>query len=224
MANNITKPTLLKTGGSLSRAIANDQQAKAGVSMPIETLMICIDCSGSMRSETPGAQTMLHAAIDAAGMLAGASIATARVGAVAFTEEADEAVDPLTPRGLLKEKLRGFHRHEGGTVFYPAVASAANALLRVGIPGTLRRIIFMSDGEDMPENKQSLVKEVDRCVENKLIIDTVAFGDGAGHALLRWMSERTGGVFKEAKDAHELRKVFLALEAGVRGLLPGMRK
>jgi hypothetical protein len=33
------------------------------------------------------------------------------------------------------------------------------------------------------------------------------------------MADKTGGIFCLAKDAASLRKTFLALEAGVRGLL-----
>lgn len=224
MSNNIIKPSLLKTGGSLTRAIEKDTQSKTGTAMPIETLVIALDCSGSMRDETPGAQTMLHAAIDSAKMLVSASLATARVGAVAFTDQADEVISPTIPRSQLKERLAGFHRHEGGTIFYPAVTAATVELEKAGLPGTLRRIVFMSDGKDQESYRPQLMLALKRCVDQKIIIDTVAFGAGAGHDLLKLMSKMTGGVFVFAKDAHELRKAFLALEAGVRGLLPKITK
>jgi hypothetical protein len=85
--------------------------------------------------------------------------------------------------------------------------------------GAVKRIIFMSDGEDAG-HPETLFSAVSDCVASKIIIDTVMFGSSPeGEATLRKMSSRTGGIFCLAKDAATLRRTFLLLEGKARGLL-----
>jgi uncharacterized protein with von Willebrand factor type A (vWA) domain len=121
------------------------------------------------------------------------------------------------------ELVHGFGKHEGGTQFAPCIRSALNQIASHKW-GAIKRIIFMSDGEDLgvPEMLWSVVNE---CVAAKVIIDTVMFGSSPdGEKTLRKMAEMTGGVFCLAKDAASLRRTFLSLEAGARGLLTRGKK
>lgn len=210
---------LFKKGTSLASAVAKDSSKPTGTASATETLMVVLDTSGSMRTEVAGARSRMHAAISAGDGLIAASSQLSHIGAVAFNSEVAEIIPPNTIRGLLREKLPGFHKHEGGTAFAPAL-KAAIAQILVHRWGTVKRIIFLSDGEDMGD-LYDLNREVEVCVGAKIIIDTVFFGDTEeGQATLKMMSDKTGGIFVHAKDADQLRKSFLALEAGVRGLLP----
>lgn len=218
------KLSILKKGvgsSSLKAAIAADAKSQGPkVQMERECLAICIDCSGSMRGDARGAASRMHAAISASEMLIEKSRYTARIGGVAFSDLVHEEVSTLSTRHLLRANIRGFHKYDGGTVFWTAVDSARKMIMREGPTDPIRRIIFLSDGEDNG-HRESLERTLNDCVDDKVIIDTVAFGDDAGRALLEYMAQKTRGVMKEASDAAELVKTFLALEAGVRGLLKG---
>jgi Ca-activated chloride channel family protein len=217
--------SIIKKGTSLAAAVAKDSaRPRGGTPAQTETLMMCIDTSGSMRTETPGAKTRMHAAIDAGRALLDACSVVSHVGALAFNDQVSESHDPRTQRSKLREVMGGFHKHEGGTVFCLAVASARLAI--IAHPwGTVKRIIFLSDGEDTGD-LYDLKRELKECKEAKIIIDTVLFGDenGPGAETLKMMSAETGGIFCLAKDAASLRKTFLALEAGARGLLTSGKK
>ena len=211
--------SIIKKGTSLAAAVAADSRKPMGATTTMtETLMIALDTSGSMRAEVAGAQSRMHAAISAAQGLMDASGVLSHIGALAFHDQVAEVLDPATQRGRVREALHGFHKHEGGTVFCEAVKQALGKII-LHKWGNVKRIIFLSDGEDMGD-LYDLKREITNCAEAKVIIDTVLFGDStSGEATLRMMSDGTGGVFVYAKDADSLRKTFLALEAGVRGLL-----
>jgi len=211
--------SIVKKGTSLAAAVAKDSAKPIGATAAAtETLMIALDTSGSMRTEVAGARSRMHAAIAAAEGLMDASSVLSHIGVLAFHDQVAEVHDPATQRGKAREALRGFTKHEGGTVFCEALKQSLGKIV-IHKWGTVKRIIFLSDGEDTGD-LYDLNREVTNCKEAGVIIDTVMFGDsGPGEQTLRMMSEKTGGIFCLAKDAASLRKVFLALEAGVRGLL-----
>jgi len=211
--------SIIKKGTSLAAAVAADSRKPTGtVTTNTETLMIALDTSGSMRAEVAGARSRMHAAISAAEGLIDASGVLSHIGVMAFNDLVPEVHGPETQRSKAREALQGFHKHEGGTVFFEPVKQALAKIL-IHKWGTVKRIIFLSDGEDMGD-LYDLNREITACSEAKVIIDTVMFGESPeGEKTLRMMSQKTGGIFCLAKDAASLRKAFLALEAGVRGLL-----
>jgi len=216
--------SIIKKSTSLAAAVAADSsKPKNGQPAQTETLMICIDTSGSMRAETAGAKSRMHAAISAAEALVDASSVLSHIGAIAFNDQVAETHGPETSRSRVREAFQAFHKHEGGTEFWKPIAESLARILKHQW-GTVKRIIFLSDGEDMGD-LYDLQRYVTQCAESKVIIDTVLFGDSTdGEKTLRMMSEKTGGIFCYAKDAASLRKTFLALEAGVRGLLGAGKK
>lgn len=209
---------------SLSAALVRDS-SKTTVSLSdSETLMICIDVSGSMRdamTDDGKPSTKIQVAISSARGLVNASGILSHIGAVAFHSFVDEVISPDTKRSALIERLGNFAKYEGGTAFAPAIMASVKAI-RNHQWGAIKRIIFMSDGEDMD---QSLPQAIAECANAKIIVDTVMFGSSAeGEETLRRMSSKTGGVFCLAKDAASLRRTFLSLEAGARGLLASGKK
>lgn len=217
----MTKLAIIKKTSNLASAIASDAKAKGGTPISSERLVICLDCSASMKSEIRGSPSKMHAAIQASEGLIERCNFAARVGAVAFSDNIHKVVSTNEPRHLLREALRRFHDYDGGTVFFLALDEARKRITLEGADAALKRIIFLSDGEDYSEGRAALEKVLDDCVRDKVIVDTVAFGEGAGRELLQHIAQKTGGVMKDAKDAGDLVKQFLALEAGVRGLLKG---
>lgn len=218
---------LIKKSTSLAVAVTKSSTATTTVQASnTETLVICMDCSGSMRDFSEGNKTRMDVALESASMLIRASSVLSHVGLVAFHDMLAEVVAPCVPRGTLFERLSGFRKHDGGTHFAPAVRGALREIASHKW-GSIKRIIFLSDGEDFDneESRRALIAVVNECADAKVIIDTVMFGSSpAGEATLKMMSEKTGGIFCLAKDAASLRRTFLSLEAGARGLLTGGKR
>lgn len=216
---------LIKKSTSLAVAVTKSSTTTVQASNT-ETLVVCMDCSGSMREPSEGNKNRMDVALESASMLIRASSVLSHVGIVAFHDALAEVVPPSVPRGTLFERLNGFRKHDGGTHFAPAVRGALKEIASHKW-GSIKRIIFLSDGEDFDneESRRSLIAVVSKCADAKVIIDTVMFGSSpAGEATLKMMSEKTGGIFCLAKDAASLRRTFLSLEAGARGLLTGGKK
>lgn len=215
---------LIKKTNSLAVALSKESASKTVVSgSNTETLIICLDTSGSMRDLSEGHKTRMVVAIEAAQALIKSCGIVSHIGAVAFHDQPECVVDPGKSRSFTLESIGGFAKFEGGTRFAPAVKVATN-LIATHQWGSIKRIIFMSDGEDQSPPEE-LDAAVNACAAAKIIIDTVMFGHSPeGERTLRRMSEKTGGVYVLAKDAASLRRTFMSLEAGARGLLTGGKK
>jgi hypothetical protein len=61
-------------------------------------------------------------------------------------------------------------------------------------------------------------------VPNKIVVDCVAFGKDADLELLDTIAAKTGGKLVTAYQEIELKKAFLQLETGTRGLLAAENK
>lgn len=215
---------------ALKKAISDDQRVAMGELSRAgkqESLVICIDCSGSMMDAVDrnrGQLTLkIQVAIDAATALVKACGAMSSVGAVPFSDVAHEQIPIGTIGPELEAAIRGFIRWSGGTMFYTALEASASMIAAAG-ERRVKRVILMSDGQDYPDGRAQLESWVKIYIDRKIIIDTVAFGTDADRGLLEWIAKQTGGVMKEARDAASLVKAFLALEAGTRGLLGAGKK
>lgn len=208
---------LIKKSTSLASAVTKSSSTTTVQASDTESLVICLDCSGSMRDRVEDG-TKMSAATSAAASLVRASGVMSRIGAIAFHDHVAESIDGTTSRGALIERMSAFDKHEGGTQFAPAIRQALN-MIAASKWGAIKRIIFLSDGEDLGPFEDLAAVVADGCAA-KVIIDTVMFGNNeVGEATLKKMSEKTGGIFCLAKDAASLRRTFMSLEAGARGLL-----
>jgi Mg-chelatase subunit ChlD len=87
-----------------------------------------------------------------------------------------------------------------------------------------KRIILLTDGLEMldPFNSRAVhaMPIVDSLlVPNKIVVDCIAFGHEADLELLNSIARKTGGKLVTAYQEIELKKAFLQLETGTRGLL-----
>lgn len=208
---------------ALKAAIQTDARVNSGEvarAIASESLVIAIDCSGSMYDYATIGEPLKksEAARDAAISLLGVCGPGSVVGAVAFSDRVLEVIDPGESRSRVEERLRYFPKYDGGTIFVDALKAAHESIRKVG-EKKVRRIILMTDGLDYPEYREHLMDFLKTLKTSGVIVDCVAFGNDADRVLLQKIADETGGVLKDAKDAASLTKAFLQLEAGIRGLL-----
>lgn len=85
------------------------------------------------------------------------------------------------------------------------MGAALCKFVEIAQPGS--HAILMSDGSPTDDYEIG----VERCVERRLTVHTVACGNDADTELLRDIAVRTGGTFSHATQPHQLTEVFLIL-------------
>jgi len=83
-----------------------------------------------------------------------------------------------------------------------------------------KRMILLSDGCDNVNNL-GVNQLLSECQESGIVIDTIAFGTSADKHRLRYIAERTGGVFCDAADEQQLKETYSKLNYNVRYLTYG---
>lgn len=188
-----------------------------------ESLVLVIDGSASMGCPADmGARygaSRWQAAVQACGELMKDSIMSS-LGVVVF----DDTIIGSCPIGTPvndNEALLASVGPRHGTCFTIALRQA-KVLHDAEAPRSVRRIVLLSDGEDgMHAGSASFERVMQELVEAKIVVDTVGFGSDPDEVRLRMIAERTGGVYRHARDAKALVREFKRLEAGIRGLLAG---
>jgi Mg-chelatase subunit ChlD len=207
LRQQVQKSDRVKKAKSVDRVVVHWTGGRA------EHLVLVLDYSGSMFMQmdnsdhrSPMVITVLR---EAAVELVTASRSSI-VAAVAYGSEAEMLVD--FHEGKRLEKAMADLPSLGMTHGYNGLNIAYEMLSMEG----QRRIIYMSDGRDgNPERTLEVARLFHKA---GITIDAVAFGPKADRDFLRQLCG-SDGVLKEADDAASLKRSFLALEAGTRGLL-----
>jgi Mg-chelatase subunit ChlD len=80
-----------------------------------------------------------------------------------------------------------------------------------------KRMILMSDGENNCD-RNLMEREITKAIQDKILIDTIAFGDHADINLLRSIAMRTGGKFQQVESPLQLQEAYAKLNYTVRYL------
>lgn len=191
--------------GSIAKL--NEESRQSG---GLDEVRVLTDISGSMDSGfAHGGGTKSQASQNALDVLWSSSdwsICNMRVFAC------DSAVEEIPCSEMLKPVVPG---PRGGTYFSIWLKAALE-------DAETTRIILCSDGQsEFPET------EIARCIERCIPVDTIyiqsagGFNREAEEALLRRISEETGGQFCTVDNAEALTQAFAALETSQRLLLEG---
>lgn len=119
--------------------------------------------------------------------------------------------------GLGLEHQLAIVRASGSTAIGEALAAGTEMLIHEGLPGSVRRIVLLSDGSSNsgPEPLHVLT----RCQRERAIIDTVGIGSAnsadyrKGEPLLRELAAATGGTFVYCPDIARLVAQYRTLAA-----------
>lgn len=197
--------------GILNKIKAQQEEQRAtGKVTKVESLLLMLDGSGSMRGH---AWRELHGAVRA--LVEASSPQTSRVGLAIYSDDADvycgfsSALDavldalPMQPPGGLTAMRQGLSMGLG-----------------LAWPTEVRRIVLLSDGEPTDGNPVPVAKKLAKL---GVVIDTVGCGraglQGEGKLTLEAIAAVTGGRFVPCGRITELRGAFRALESRARGLL-----
>lgn len=80
-----------------------------------------------------------------------------------------------------------------------------------------KRMILMSDGDNNCD-RNLMEREITSCIEEKVVVDTIAFGDHADVNLLRSIATRTGGIFQQVESPLQLQEAYGKLNYQIRYL------
>ena len=107
----------------------------------------------------------------------------------------------------------------GSTAIWDAIWITSDEILSKAPDKTRRAIILLSDGVNTFGNKK-LEDAVNAAIKNEAIIYSIGIGDyfydGVDEALLKKISERTGGRAFFPRDEAELRKAFAQIQIEMR--------
>ena len=93
---------------------------------------------------------------------------------------------------------------DGGTDIYLGLRAGLQEVLASQSPN--RHIILLTDGISQPHNYTALLQDLKR---DHIAVATVALGTDVDAALLKHISDSTGGNFYETKRARDLPKIFV---------------
>lgn len=182
-----------------------------------ETLVLCLDCSFSMHNPVNLSLhgykvTKLSVMIDAVKSLIDLS-RDCRIGIVGYDLGYKVLISPVPATKSLSSIANSLK--VGDWTNIEAGIRASSALLTD--ISSHKRIILLTDGDQTHGDAIAAAKD---CAKNNIVIDCIAFGEDAKLGLLNEIAQITGGIVLTAFSGEELRKSFLRLETGVRGLLP----
>lgn len=212
--------------GSLRAQIELDRKHRDVPHAP-EAVVLAIDCSWSMKDRV---KTLVHkrgirkldVAIEAAAELVKVSRRDTLFLCLGFAERArsDEwKIGKAVIESFARLEL-DYDTNIGRALHMGHGRLSDWALGKVtGTKISQKRMILLSDGGDNYGLIHKLEDELLMFIEDRIPVDTVAFGVDADMELLRRIAELTGGVFQESTDADGLVRAYRQLESSARLLL-----
>lgn len=179
-----------------------------------EACIILLDRSGSM-NEASGSETKIGAVKKSVPFLS-APGHYINYSLIAFNDFADVIAKPTTGFGNVIAGL-DFLMPAGGTCFSSAISLGLSLLKGEGLKEEpqRKRMILLSDGQNNVD-REGLWGVVDRCVEEKVVIDTLAFGRDADTQLLQEIARKTGGKYQFVDSPLALEQAYRKLNFNVR--------
>ncbi len=189
----------------IERILPVDMDVKSQVQMPLLSLVVLTDKSGSMGSNVPTGETKLDVVKSAA--IAAIELLNPfdRVGLIAFDADWEWTV-PITEarnRELVADELSTLSPG-GGTDLYPALLEAHRVL--AATPSALKHIIIISDGLTQ---KADFGREISRISRDKITVSTVAVGEDADRELLSDMATVGKGRYYFTSDPTTVPRIFV---------------
>ena len=137
---------------------------------------------------------------------------TDRIGIVGFHSRAFVIAKPAEPfAAWLLERSQRLHEKVNGGTNIAAGIRLGTQLLRYAMPGALRRMWVLSDGEPT-EGAADIPQAVRDAHANWININTIGFGDRFDEPLLRSISAAThNGKFVPVKSLRELTQALVGV-------------
>jgi Ca-activated chloride channel family protein len=165
---------------------------------PSLAMMLVIDKSGSMGGEK------MELAKDAAKSAIELLGSNDKIGVIAFEGEPFlvSELHPCTDKGFVIDRVSSIEAG-GGTVMYPAMEEAFEALQRV--QAKLKHVIILTDGISAPGDFEGLTSQM---AQARITVSTVGVGEGADQALLEEIARVGNGRYYFTDDPVSIPQIF----------------
>lgn len=189
----------VSVGGHTLRATAQPVTATSTAGTPLREVVLAMDLSGSMEG------TGIAAARAAAAQFVTRLPADVRVGLLTFADSASLRVPPTDDHNAVLAAIADV-RAGGGTALYDGITAAA-AALGPPVPGTVRRLLILSDGDDT-SSQHTLENALHALTGGKIAADVVAFRLPGSSDVLARIAVSSGGRALPADRVSDLTAAF----------------
>jgi Mg-chelatase subunit ChlD len=178
-----------------------------------EIVIILVDCSGSMSEHCQDGRQKIQAVRESIPYLQ-ARGSYVEYGMIGFGDDARPIQNPISNFNAILIQL---------DMLDPAGMTNIPGALKVGLSMfeertvEKKRMILLSDGDNNCD-RGYMDESIQACVDQKVIVDCIAFGDNANINLLKSISTRTGGVFQKVDSPMQLEEAYKKLNFQIRYL------
>lgn len=189
-------------GTPVAEALPVDLDIRQRKTFPSTSILIVIDCSGSMQMMEDGVQK-LRLAAKAAEETVKLMSPMDRVGVAGSTDgiEFVAPIQPLTDKGRVISQIRRIDVTGGGIYIGPSLMAAERELRKETTQ--VRHLILMADGNDSTDWRDALVRAATMRTD-KITTSVVSIGRGKDTPMLRRLAQIGGGRFYIAQRAAQL--------------------
>ena len=193
-------------GTPVAEILPVDLNIRQRKSFPSTSVLIIVDCSGSMGAMEDG-QQKIRLAAKAAEETVKLLSPMDRIG-VAGSSDGIEFVAPMQPLSDKMAVINQVRRLDvtGGGIYIGPSVEAAEPILRKE-PSKVRHFILLADGADSTDWRDAM-QRVSSMFADKITTTVVAIGDGPFVPQLRQLAKMGGGRFYLADRARKLPAIF----------------
>jgi Ca-activated chloride channel family protein len=193
-------------GTPIAEVLPVDLNIRQRKSFPSTSVLIIVDCSGSMSMIEDGVQKLRMAA-KAAEETVKLMAPTDRVG-VAGSSDGIEFVapmQPLTDKMSVISQIRKLDVTGGGIYIGPSIEAADPTLRKE--PSKVRHFILLADGNDSTDWRDAIQRAMAMRAD-KITTTVIAIGEGKDVPMLQQLASAGGGRFYLATKARQLPAIF----------------
>ncbi|MCM1127885.1 MAG: VWA domain-containing protein [Lachnospiraceae bacterium] len=211
-------------GTALERVLPVDMQPRSLNELPSMAMVMVIDHSGSMLSETADftSASNLDIAIRAADVAVDNLRDSDEVGVLTFDDRYSWQVEltKAEDRTAIKEKIKGINEG-GGTTIKPALMEACEAVSKS--EASIKHVVLLTDGMGETNDFQDVI---DAYTEEGITLSAVAVGSTSDTQLLERLADECGGRYYYSDLSSDIprifaREVFLGSESYIQnGVFP----
>lgn len=193
-------------GTPIAEVLPVDLNIRQRKSFPSTSVLVIIDCSGSMSMVEDGVQKLRMAA-KAAEETVKLMAPTDRVGVAGSTDgiEFVAPMQPLTDKMSVINQVRKIDITGGGIYIGPSIQAAEPVLRRE--PSKVRHLIVLADGNDSTDWRDAIQRAAGMRAA-QITTTVVAIGNGKDVPMLKQLAQAGGGRFYLATKARQLPAIF----------------
>lgn len=188
----------------LETVLPVDMELRGVNEIPSMVMLMVIDHSGSMSSETGEGATYLDLAITAAETAVDELRSTDYVGVLTFDDSYSWVVEPTlaSDKDAIKTQIESIVEG-GGTTIKPSLWAALDGV--EDCDASIRHVVLLTDGYGETRNYEDVISAYN---DADVTLSSVAVGEGADASLLERLADSCGGRYYYSDMASDIPKIF----------------